>query len=69
MAKRQNKTVTRIDIPIPNQLYARIQEIAINQFHAKIHHHSSKPEISPTINLRGLYFFYRKDWIMGIILE
>ena len=49
MNSRQTDTVTRVDIRIPNHLYSQIQEIAIEHFHAKIHHRSNKPEVTPTI--------------------
>lgn len=49
MTGRKTKNVTRADIRIPNELYDEIQAIAINHFHAKIHHRSQKPEVTPTI--------------------
>ena len=49
MKNRRTDTVTRVDVRIPNELYNQIQAIAIDHFHAKIHHRSGKPEISPTI--------------------
>ena len=49
MKNRRTDNVTRVDVRIPNELYDQIQKIAINHFHAKIHHRSGKPEISPTI--------------------
>ena len=49
MKNRHTDTVTRVDVRIPNELYNQIQAIATNHFHAKIHHRSNKPEITPTI--------------------
>jgi len=49
MSSRQNDTVTRVDVRIPNHLYSQIQAIAIEHFNAKIHHRSNKPEVTPTI--------------------
>lgn len=49
MNSRQNNSVTRVDVRIPNHLYSQIQTIATEHFNAKIHHRSKKPEITPTI--------------------
>ena len=49
MNSRQNDTVTRVDVRIPNHLYSQIQKIATEHFNAKIHHRSQKPEVTPTI--------------------
>ena len=49
MNSRRTDTVTRVDIRIPNQLYEQISTIALEHFHAKTHHRSGKPEVSPTI--------------------
>ena len=49
MTGRKTENVTRVDIRIPNDLYQQISEIAVSHFHAKIHHRSQKPEVTPTI--------------------
>ena len=49
MTGRKTDNVTRVDIRIPNDLYQQISEIAVSHFHAKIHHRSNKPEVTPTI--------------------
>ncbi|WP_036487285.1 hypothetical protein [Myxosarcina sp. GI1] len=49
MTSRQTDKVTRVDIRLPNELYDQISAIAVDQFHAKIHHRSGKPEVTPTI--------------------
>ena len=49
MTGRKTENVTRVDIRIPNDLYQQISAIALNHFHAKIHHRSQKPEVTPTI--------------------
>ncbi|MGV2831659.1 hypothetical protein [Myxosarcina sp. GI1(2024)] len=49
MTSRQTDKVTRVDIRLPNKLYDQISAIAVNHFHAKVHHRSNKPEVTPTI--------------------
>ena len=49
MTGRKTDFVTRVDIRIPNELYEQISDLAVSYFHAKIHHRSNKPEITPTI--------------------
>ena len=49
MSKRYTETIARVDIRIPSDIYEQIMAIATNHFHAKIHHRSGKPEVSPTI--------------------
>ena len=49
MPKRHTETIARVDIRIPHDIYEQIMAIATNHFHAKIHHRSGKPEVSPTI--------------------
>ena len=49
MTGRKTENVTRVDIRIPNELYEQISDLAVSYFHAKIHHPSNKPEITPTI--------------------
>jgi hypothetical protein len=46
MAKAQGK-ITKLDLGIPNDLYAQIEEIAIEEG-AKVHHISKKPTLTPT---------------------
>jgi hypothetical protein len=47
MAVPQGK-ITKLDLRIPNDLYAQIESIAIEEG-AKIHHISGKPTLSPTV--------------------
>jgi hypothetical protein len=49
MNNRHTETITRVDVRIPNHIYDRVQAIATLHFHAKVHHRSGKPEVSPTI--------------------
>ena len=49
MTSRKTDSVTRVDIRIPNELYQQISDLAVSHFHAKIHHRSQKPEVTPTI--------------------
>ena len=49
MSSRKTDSVTRVDIRIPNELYEQISDLAVSHFHAKIHHRSNKPEVTPTI--------------------
>lgn len=49
MSGRKTDSVTRVDIRIPNELYQQISDLAVSHFHAKIHHRSQKPEVTPTI--------------------
>ena len=49
MSSRKTDSVTRVDIRIPNELYQQISDLAVSHFHAKIHHRSQKPEVTPTI--------------------
>jgi hypothetical protein len=49
MNSRQTETITRVDVRIPNHIYEQIAAIATRHFHAKVHHRSGKPEVSPTI--------------------
>lgn len=49
MTGRKTENVTRVDIRIPNELYEQISDLAVSHFHAKIHHRSQKPEVTPTI--------------------
>ena len=49
MTGRKTDSVTRVDIRIPNELYQQISDLAVSHFHAKIHHRSQKPEVTPTI--------------------
>ena len=49
MSSRKTDSVTRVDIRIPNELYDEISDLAVSHFHAKIHHRSQKPEVTPTI--------------------
>ncbi len=49
MTGRKTDSVTRVDIRIPNELYEQISDLAVSHFHAKIHHRSNKPEVTPTI--------------------
>ena len=49
MSGRKTDSVTRVDIRIPKELYEQISAIAVSHFHAKIHHRSNKPEVTPTI--------------------
>jgi hypothetical protein len=59
MAKPQEK-ITKLDLRIPNELFAQIEEIAIEEG-AKIHHISGKPTLSPTaIKLMEEGIKYRK---------
>jgi hypothetical protein len=59
MAKPQEK-ITKLDLRIPNELFAQIKEIAIEDG-AKIHHISGEPTLSPTaIKLMEEAIKYRK---------
>jgi hypothetical protein len=59
MAKPQEK-ITKLDLRIPNELFAQIEAIAIEEG-AKIHHISGKPTLSPTaIKLMEEGIKYRK---------
>lgn len=59
MAKPQEK-ITKLDLRIPNELFAQIEDIAIEEG-AKIHHISGKPTLSPTaIKLMEEGIKYRK---------
>jgi hypothetical protein len=49
MNSRQTETITRVDVRIPNYIYEQVVAIATRHFHAKVHHRSGKPEVSPTI--------------------
>ena len=49
MNTRHTDKVTRVDIRMSNELYDRISALAVNHYHAKIHHRSGKPEVTPTI--------------------
>jgi hypothetical protein len=63
MAKPQEK-ITKLDLRIPNELFAQIKEIAIEDG-AKIHHISGEPTLSPTaIQLMEEGIKYRKLGLM-----
>jgi hypothetical protein len=47
--KRVNNEFHRLDVKLPIDVYNQVSEIAVNSFGAKIHHISSKPEITPTL--------------------
>jgi hypothetical protein len=47
--KRVNNEFHRLDVKLPIDVYSQISEIAVNNFNARVHHISGKPEIASTL--------------------
>ena len=47
--KRVNDEFHRLDVKLPTDIYGKISDIAVNNFDARVHHISRKPEISSTL--------------------